>query len=111
MANPSDVAADAATTRLSEADVERVRKFTREPVLLEGEDLDALAPGTARRRAVDAALAELDAGNEHPSFEWRRDYSLVLGLERLLSEEPPHLRTAPSSPSTRSMRSPARSSS
>src|SRR5581483_4752294 len=26
-----------------------------------------------------------------PSIEWRRDYSLLLGLERLLSEDEPHL--------------------
>ena len=30
-------------------------------------------------------------GNEAPSIEWRRDFSLMLGLERLLSEEEPHL--------------------
>ena len=41
-------------------------------------------PGTARRRALDAALAEIDAGHEEPSVEWRREYSLILGLERLL---------------------------
>jgi ribonuclease E len=91
MADTSEVAATAATTRLSEADLDRVRKFTREPVLLEGEEMDVLAPGTARRLAVDAALAELDAGREEPSMEWRREYSLVLGLERLLSDEVPRL--------------------
>jgi ribonuclease E len=91
MANTTDVAASAAEARLTQAEIERVREFTREPVLLDGETLDVLAPGTARRRAVDAALAEIEAGREHPSFEWRRDYSLVLGLERLLSEEVPHL--------------------
>ncbi len=37
------------------------------------------------------ALAELDAGAEAPSFEWRRQYSLLLGLERLLADEPPKL--------------------
>jgi superfamily II DNA or RNA helicase len=91
MADTSEVAATAATTRLSEADLDRVRKFTREPVLLEGEKMDALASGTARRLAVDSALAELDAGREEPSMEWRRDYSLILGLERLLSDEVPRL--------------------
>ena len=63
-------------------------QFTREPILLDGETFDDLAPGTARRRAVDAALAELDAGLETPSPEWRRRYSLLLGLERLLDAEP-----------------------
>ena len=60
--------------------------------MLPGEDAAVtLAPGTARRAALDAALAELDAGRTEPSVEWRRDYSLLLGLERLLSEEEPHL--------------------
>src|SRR6185295_14263238 len=27
-----------------------------------------------------------------PSIQWRRDFSLLLGLERLLAEEPPKLR-------------------
>ena len=49
-------------------------------------------PGTARRRALDAALGEIDAGAEYPSIEWRRDFSLLLGLERLLADEPPKLR-------------------
>ena len=51
----------------------------------------ALAKGTARRRALDAALAELDAGHEEPSIEWRREFSLMLGLERLLGDEEPKL--------------------
>jgi superfamily II DNA or RNA helicase len=84
-------AARAAKASLTDADLERIREFTREPILLEGEDLDVLAPGTARRRAADAALAELEAGAENPSAEWRREYSLMLGLERLLSEDVPHL--------------------
>jgi ribonuclease E len=91
MANTTDVAARAAT-ELSEADLDRVREFSREPILLAGETIGDLTPGTARRLAVDAALAELDAGREVPSLEWRRDYSLLLGLERLLDEERPHLK-------------------
>jgi ribonuclease E len=90
MAKTSDVAAQAAVP--SGADIERAAGFAREPFLLDGEGPEALAPGTARRRALDAALAELDAGAEHPSIEWRRSFSLLLGLERLLSEEPPALR-------------------
>jgi ribonuclease E len=71
---------------------ERVEQFTREPVLHEGESLEeVLAPGTARRRAFDAALAEVERGLQKPSIEWRRQYSLLLGLERLLFEEEPHL--------------------
>jgi len=58
----------------------------------EGEQLaDALAAGRPRRRALDAALAELDAGAQDPSVAWRREFSLLLGLERLLSEDEPKL--------------------
>ncbi|MDP9133277.1 MAG: hypothetical protein M3N56_00425, partial [Actinomycetota bacterium] len=60
--------------------------FTREPFLLEGEDVaTALAPGTPRRNALDAALVELDEGAKFPSTRWRRRWSLLLGLDRLLS--------------------------
>ncbi|MDX6624593.1 MAG: ribonuclease, partial [Solirubrobacterales bacterium] len=90
MANTSDVAAPAAVP--SSADIERASAFVREPFLLDGEGPEALAPGTARRRALDAALRELDDGAENPSIEWRRDFSLLLGLERLLADEPPKLR-------------------
>src|ERR1700727_3176 len=70
----------------------RAERLTREHFVHEGETLeDALAPGAARRRALDAALAELDAGASTPSIDWRRHYSLLLGLERLLSEEEPEL--------------------
>ena len=73
-------------------DLARAEEFAREGFVLPGEDAAVtLAPGTARRAALDAALAELDAGRSEPSVEWRRDYSLLLGLERLLSEEEPHL--------------------
>jgi superfamily II DNA or RNA helicase len=91
MANTTDVAVGAAA-ELSEADLDRVREFSREPILLEGETIADLVPGSARRRAVDSALAELAEGRETPSFEWRRDYSLLLGLERLLWDEKPELK-------------------
>jgi ribonuclease E len=90
MAKTSDVAANAAVP--SGADIERAAAFAREPFLLDGEGPEALAPGTARRRAMDAALKEIEAGAEHPSIEWRRDFSLLLGLERFLADEPPKLR-------------------
>ncbi|MDX6601533.1 MAG: ribonuclease [Solirubrobacterales bacterium] len=90
MAKTSEVAAPAAVP--SSADIDRAAKFAREPFLLDGEGPEALAPGTARRRALDAALAELDEGLENPSIQWRRDFSLLLGLERLLADEPPKLR-------------------
>jgi ribonuclease E len=74
------------------AAIARAEKFTREHFVYEGESLeDALAPGGARRAALDAALAELEAGAKQPSIEWRRNFSLLLGLERLLSEDEPHL--------------------
>ena len=51
----------------------------------------ALAENSPRRAALDAALKEIDAGRSEPSLEWRREFSLMLGLERLLAEEEPHL--------------------
>ena len=91
MANSNDVAAAAARIP-SEADLERAQQFTREPILLEGETLADLAPGSARMLALQHAVAEIEAGAEDPSPEWRREYSLVLGLERLLAEERPVLK-------------------
>ncbi len=90
MADTTKPAAKAAKAPTS-ADIERAREFAREPFLLEGEKPKDLAAGTPRRRALDAALAEIDEGREAPSIEWRRDFSLMLGLERLLSEDEPHL--------------------
>jgi superfamily II DNA or RNA helicase len=90
MAKTPDVAASAAVP--SSADIERASVFAREPFLLDGEGPEALAPGTARRQALDAALSELAEGAENPSVEWRRNYSLLLGLERFLVDEPPVLR-------------------
>src|SRR5207248_5084269 len=78
----------------SSADISRAEKLVRERFVHGSEDASvALAPGTARRRALDAALAELEANPKarHPSTAWRREFSLLLGLERLLSEEEPKL--------------------
>jgi len=73
-------------------DIERAEQFAQEPFVLEGEDRDAaLAAGTARRGAFDDALAEIAAGAEHPSAEWKRRWSLILGLERVLSDDEPKL--------------------
>src|ERR687885_269082 len=81
-----------AASPVSEADLARAEKFAREPFVHEGEDAAAvLADGAPRRRALDDALAELDSGRQVPSVEWQREYALMLGLERLLSEEQPHL--------------------
>jgi superfamily II DNA or RNA helicase len=63
-----------------------------EPFLRPDEDaLVALAPGTAFRNALDAAVAEMAAGNKAPSPEWKVRFALMLGLERVLSEKPPRL--------------------
>src|SRR6478672_13601847 len=91
MADTTKAAANKAAKAPSSADIGRAREFAREPFLLEGEKPKDLTEGTPRRRALDAALAEIDEGREAPSIEWRRDFSLMLGLERLLSEETPHL--------------------
>src|SRR2546423_3370699 len=99
MADSMSAAVSVASVPSSD-DLQRAEDFTREPFLHEGETPEeALAPGTARRRALDAALAELDAGADHPSVPWRQAYSLLLGLERLLSEEEPHLADGPTLPS------------
>jgi len=61
-------------------------------MLHNGEDpSEVLAPGTARRNAIDEALAEIEAGRETPSSQWKVRFALMLGLERVLSEKPPHL--------------------
>src|ERR1700726_1000776 len=93
MAESTSVALAAATIP-SSADIARAEKLVRERFLHGGEDAAvALAPGSARRRALDRALEELDADPKakHPSTSWRREFSLLLGLERLLSEEEPKL--------------------
>src|SRR3954471_13851733 len=84
--------ATSATPLPTPADIARAEQFTRERFVHEGEDANvALAPGSARRHALDDALAELADGAEHPSTEWRRKFSLLLGLERVLSEDEPRL--------------------
>jgi len=73
-------------------DALRAEAWAGEPVLRSDEDPGAvLVPGTARRRALDDALAEIAEGREDPSAEWKVLYALLLGLERVLSEKPPHL--------------------
>ena len=74
------------------ADALRAEAWAGEPFLRPDDDPDAvLAPGTARRRALDDALAEIEAGRDAPSPEWKVRYALLLGLERVLSEKPPRL--------------------
>ena len=73
------------------ADAYRAEAWAGEPFLREGEDLaEVLAPDTARRRALDDALAEMAAGRSSPSAAWKVRYGLMLGLERVLAEPEPH---------------------
>jgi superfamily II DNA or RNA helicase len=74
------------------ADAVRAESWAGEPFLHPGEETAAvLAEGTARRRALDDALSEIEAGNRHPSARWKVRYGLMLGLERILSDKPPRL--------------------
>src|SRR5262249_12584197 len=69
-----------------------VAAWCGESLLHHGDDpARALAPGTMRRAALDAALAEMDEGLTRPSAEYRRRFGLVLGLERVLAEPTPAL--------------------
>ena len=75
-----------------EAAALRVEAWAGEPFLREGEDpAVSLAPGTSRRRALDDALDEIEAGRREPSPGWKVEYGLMLGLERVLAEPRPHL--------------------
>ena len=70
----------------------RASDWAGEPLLHNGEEpAEVLAPGTARREALDEATAEIEAGRDEPSPEWKVRYALMLGLERVLSEKPPLL--------------------
>jgi len=74
------------------ADALRAEAWAGEPFIREGEDsAKVLAPGTSRRRALDDALAEIEGGQRTPSSGWKVEYGLMLGLERVLAEEKPHL--------------------
>src|SRR5579862_1320689 len=89
MAEPTTLATMAVP---SDPDIARAEAFTREPFIHAGEEPAlALAPGTPRRAALDLALAEIAQGRKFPSTAWRREFSLLLGLERVLSEEEPKL--------------------
>jgi ribonuclease E len=80
-----------ATDALSDS-AARAEAWAGEPFLHSDEDpAVALAPGTARRRALDEALTELEAGQKKPSTEWKVRFGLMLGLERVLSARPPRL--------------------
>src|SRR3954451_19458572 len=89
MADSTSAVAD---SPVSGDDLARAEKFTFEPYVHEGDDpAVVLAEGTPRRSALDEALAEIDAGLTQPSVEWRQKYSLMLGLERMMSQDEPTL--------------------
>jgi ribonuclease E len=68
----------------------RAEAWYGEPFLHPDEDPDeVLAPGTARRAALDDALAEIAAGATRPSPRWKVRYGLMLGLERVLASPQP----------------------
>src|SRR5689334_16235007 len=72
----------------------RAEAWAGEPFLREGEEVAVvLGPGTARRRALDDALFEIEAGRREPSSQWRVRYGLMLGLERVLAEPEPTTKT------------------
>src|SRR3954453_6073197 len=88
----ADSTSAVAGSPVSGEDLARAEKFTFEPFIHEGDDpAVVLAANTPRRRALDEALAELDSGLDQPSIAWRQKYSLMLGLERLMSQEEAHL--------------------
>ena len=71
-------------------DAVRAQEWAGEPFLHPGEDpAEALAPGTARRSALEEALAEIEKGLRDPSPSWKVRFGLLLGLERVLSSKPP----------------------
>jgi ribonuclease E len=88
----STAVALAAASIPSSAEIKRAEKLVRERFVHKGEDpAVALVAGSPRRRALDRALVELEEGAKHPSTAWRREFSLLLGLERVLSEDEPKL--------------------
>jgi superfamily II DNA or RNA helicase len=88
----STPAASVAAPLPDEASIARAEEFVHERFVLPGEDpAEALAAHSPRRWALDAAVEELDAGMSVPSTAWRRRFSMLLGLERVLSEDEPKL--------------------
>jgi ribonuclease E len=70
----------------------RAGDWAGEPFLHNGEEpAEVLAPGTARRRALDEASTEIDSGLDEPSPQWKVRFALMLGLERILTERPTKL--------------------
>ncbi len=93
MATTTDQFTDSplAGAQLAEA-AREAQTWAGEAFLHDGESApEVLAPGTARRRALDDAIAEIARGLPAPSYGWKVRYGLMLGLERVLVEERPTL--------------------
>jgi superfamily II DNA or RNA helicase len=89
--SPTPTKPSEATDGLAEA-AARAEAWAGEPFLRPDEDpSEALAPGRARRRALDDALAEIKSGHRGPSSAWKVSYALMLGLERVITDHPPRL--------------------
>ncbi len=70
----------------------RAEGWAGEPFLHPGEDpASALAPGAARRLALDEALARDRGRSAQAVARWKVRFGLMLGLERVLSDPAPHL--------------------
>ena len=70
----------------------RAEAWAGEPFLHPDEEpSQVLARDTARRRALDEAVGEMEAGAREPSSRWKVRFALMLGLERVLSESTPRL--------------------
>jgi superfamily II DNA or RNA helicase len=88
-ATQSTILSEASASPLAAA-ADRAEAWAGEPFLREGEDVEVvLGPGTARRRALDDALFEIEAGRRSPSPQWKVRYGLLLGLERVLADPEP----------------------
>ncbi|MGZ8783256.1 MAG: DEAD/DEAH box helicase family protein, partial [Gaiellaceae bacterium] len=73
-----------------QADALRAQEWAGEPLLHPGEaPVEVLMPGSARRAALDEALAEIEAGRRTPTSRWKVRFGFLLGLERVLSSKPP----------------------
>ncbi|HEY7380568.1 MAG TPA: DEAD/DEAH box helicase family protein [Gaiella sp.] len=85
--HPTETSAQAESLAVA---ARRAEGWFGEPFLHPGEEATvALAPDTARRLALDDALAEMAAGRSAPSPRWKVRYGLMLGLERVLAAETP----------------------
>ena len=86
----SHLAATLADTDGLTALAAQAEAWAGEPFLHAGEDAAAaLAEGSARRRALEQALDQIDAGADAPSSEWKVSFALMLGLERVLTDDAP----------------------